>query len=655
MNLVPALAETAERLVWVLAQRVWQLALIGLLAAIGIGSLLVAGQRNAFAPAVAAMSLDEQQAWDQLQSTGISIYGPGFSRQHLQQHMASLERTSFPESHLQEIREKIAAPIDSAVLWRVPTEAWPLIGRLQSLRDLEFVASDLSGDAFTQIARLPNLRRLQVINSSCLPHDAAALGAARELEQIDITFSIFEASPEQRRQWLGDLKPAEQAWADGFLARRGMRQQTVEAAILTDRMLAELRELPKLTVLRLANTSVSSHGLEAIAAHRELVELDLSLAEFTPAAAAAIAQLTSLQKFRYANVTDESLAAFEGLTKLEELELWGEDVSDAGVEHLLSLQSLQALALCGSSLSDTGLLKLAKLPRLQRLDLRHAKGTLTAEGLAEFRRLRPGCQLVLDETDSVAEPTEEAAPPNQTGRDRETDAAAVSEPLAAVAGQLVSTWKCRWVDGQTDQPLQGIAIDVCHADSPPHVLTTDADGMIEVQVPQGQFTSLFVRSPGWWTQGMAVIGKTPLDPDGNAEPPIPGDAVETVTYKLWRGTIIGGRVLQPGGEPAAGVSLSAGVYINNQQWKERLGMELAFYSWDHGQWPNWSTGIITDSDGSFEATVPPPTGAAGSAFKRRIRHRLRQRNGSSASSRLERLKSTTARILANCNSSAVLS
>src|SRR5690606_23696395 len=114
-----------------------------------------------------AMPPDEQQAWDQLQSTGTTVHGPGFHRQHLQRHLASLERSSFPESHRQELRQQIAAPIHSANLWRVRPDAWPLIARLRSLRELEIVASDVSGEALIQIARLPNLRHLRVVNSTC--------------------------------------------------------------------------------------------------------------------------------------------------------------------------------------------------------------------------------------------------------------------------------------------------------------------------------------------------------------------------------------------------------------------------------------------------------------------------------------------------------
>jgi hypothetical protein len=47
------------------------------------------------------------------------------------------------------------------------------------------------------------------------------------------------------------------------------------------------------------------------------------------------------------------------------------------------------------------------------------------------------------------------------------------------------------------------------------------------------------------------------------------------------------------------------VYISQQAWKEKLGMDLTWYSFDHGDWPNWTRTIVTDDEGKFRVTVPP--------------------------------------------------
>lgn len=75
--------------------------------------------------------------------------------------------------------------------------------------------------------------------------------------------------------------------------------------------------------------------------------------------------------------------------------------------------------------------------------------------------------------------------------------------------------------------------------------------------------------------------------------------------KLWRGIQVNGRLLWPDQTPAAGVRLTTGVYIYNQSWKEKLGIDLTWYSFDHGDWPHWSRMIITDEAGRFSVAVPP--------------------------------------------------
>ncbi|MEO2019088.1 MAG: carboxypeptidase-like regulatory domain-containing protein [Fuerstiella sp.] len=52
--------------------------------------------------------------------------------------------------------------------------------------------------------------------------------------------------------------------------------------------------------------------------------------------------------------------------------------------------------------------------------------------------------------------------------------------------------------------------------------------------------------------------------------------------------------------------LNTGVYIHNLTWKKRLGMDLNFYSFDHGDWANWNYPVITDDRGRFNVSVPPP-------------------------------------------------
>ena len=83
------------------------------------------------------------------------------------------------------------------------------------------------------------------------------------------------------------------------------------------------------------------------------------------------------------------------------------------------------------------------------------------------------------------------------------------------------------------------------------------------------------------------------------------DPNKPIQIKAWRGTIVTGRLLDPDAKPIPHAALVIGTYINNQKWKARLGMDLSFNSWDHGEWPNWAYHFETDVEGRFEITVPP--------------------------------------------------
>ncbi len=167
---------------------------------------------------------------------------------------------------------------------------------------------------------------------------------------------------------------------------------------MTDRALDSLRGLKRLRTLRLANTYVSGQGLESLKSLPAIEGLDLTLIEFTPAAARIVGGLRTLQRFRYADAADETLAELTSLSELEDLELWSGGVTDQGVDHLLKLSKLRKLAIRGSQLSDAGLLRLADLPRLVSLDIGHASGSLSAVGIKRFQEQKAQCKVTFEQS-----------------------------------------------------------------------------------------------------------------------------------------------------------------------------------------------------------------------------------------------------------------
>jgi hypothetical protein len=171
------------------------------------------------------------------------------------------------------------------------------------------------------------------------------------------------------------------------------------------------------------------------------------------------------------------------------------------------------------------------------------------------------------------------------------------------------SWPAILVDGQTKQPLPGVKVEA-EGSKPGESewqrmeFTTDRAGRIEVTLPRGKATGVAVLSPGWWTGGFYLVGDLSSFTSDDGKP-IVSDPAKPVTITLWKGTVVTGRLLRPDGTPSAKTYLHAGVYIHNEEWKKRLGMELTWNSWDHGEWPNWSCGATTGDDGLFSVTVPP--------------------------------------------------
>ena len=111
--------------------------------------------------------------------------------------------------------------------------------------------------------------------------------------------------------------------------------------------LRNLRGLANLQGLFLDQTQVGDIGLEYVAQHGRLEDLDL---DFT-------------------SVTDSGLKNLRGLTNLRELSLSNTAISDLGLENLGQQRTLQSLNLTRTKVTDAGLGHLKAMPRIRKLVL----------------------------------------------------------------------------------------------------------------------------------------------------------------------------------------------------------------------------------------------------------------------------------------------
>lgn len=135
-----------------------------------------------------------------------------------------------------------------------------------------------------------------------------------------------------------------------------------------------------------------------------------------------IGKLTHLRELELADapITSDGLKHVRGLKSLTFLSVgWTKDVGDAALPHIISLPELEVLVLSGTKVTDEGLGGLAKIKQLKEVRLAaipqvtdkglnhlhscaslrtvivNKKTGVTPQGIAEFRKQRPDCQIVV--------------------------------------------------------------------------------------------------------------------------------------------------------------------------------------------------------------------------------------------------------------------
>jgi internalin A len=178
-----------------------------------------------------------------------------------------------------------------------------------------------------------------------------------------------------------------------------MRELTLPGSNLTSTGLANLRGMTRLSELRIHSTPASP--IDSLAPIRHLTALTiLSIANssITDAGLGPVAGLAALQQLSLAEtpITDAGLKHLRGLSRLADLDLHKTRVTDAGLSELAGLKSLRTLTLADTGVTDRGLAHLAGMSSLATLSL---YGTaVTGEGLAHLAKLSSLITLNLGKT-----------------------------------------------------------------------------------------------------------------------------------------------------------------------------------------------------------------------------------------------------------------
>lgn len=158
-----------------------------------------------------------------------------------------------------------------------------------------------------------------------------------------------------------------------------------------------LQNCQHLQVLDLRNTSITDDTVAAVAQIKPLRELDLEhCIEIEGNNAEVLAKLPDLHELKLSGsgFKVKNLAKLQQLKSLRTLYFHNADITDKDLDVILPL-NLSKLEIGNTLVTDAGLIKLAQMKTLHELKVNACKN-ITAEGIANFRKLAPKCELETD-------------------------------------------------------------------------------------------------------------------------------------------------------------------------------------------------------------------------------------------------------------------
>jgi Leucine-rich repeat (LRR) protein len=162
--------------------------------------------------------------------------------------------------------------------------------------------------------------------------------------------------------------------ARGVVTREGDIVVAVDlrSAWVTDSDMPRLAQMPGLKRLDLSLTRISDRGLRALKTAPAIEELNLYFAEQISDESTAIVKGWKHLKrlnLRGTKITDSTLEFLSGVPTLEALDIGWAQITDTGLDHLVSLTNLRRLTMGGNKLTDTSLQFLRQMPQIEYLDL----------------------------------------------------------------------------------------------------------------------------------------------------------------------------------------------------------------------------------------------------------------------------------------------
>ena len=249
------------------------------------------------------------------------------------------------------------------------------------------------------LRRLDGLRELQVDNAEGNPNWVASISGLAQLETLatyrgGLNDELLRhlAGLKRLRKLSIHVSGVTDAGFGYLLPLTSLEELSIVDALVTNANLKLLAQLPRLKRLTLVNTRVTPEGVLLLRDTRlEAYSWFDDQREYKE----VLPYIKQLKHIRVAGgsqsgIIDDDLENFAGMTSVEELNLSGNWITDAGLRHLERLTNLRSLDLGDQRegrprITDTGVSHLSGLTELRRLELRGS--LVTTAGLEKLRGL----------------------------------------------------------------------------------------------------------------------------------------------------------------------------------------------------------------------------------------------------------------------------
>ena len=292
-----------------------------------------------------------------------------------------------------------------------PTPAWlrAMLGDdfFRNVVKVEFFGKKIPESIIGQLSKLTELRELRLdivrvvspgaeFTRAIRDDDLAAFAGLTKLRNLSM-YSANLNGP--GLQFLANLKSLENldlesthiddAGFEHIAGLTGLVGLRVSGTRITDVSVERISGLPKLTLLNLSQTAITDAGLAHLEKLRALENLFL---DTTKVSAEGLQHLASCPiEFMSIQQTPLDNAAIEQIDKISSLRvliLGGWYLTDENLQHLHPPSQLTSLNLYGTNISDAGLANLKELRNLQEIKMTH-NTRVTPAGVRELHKSLP--------------------------------------------------------------------------------------------------------------------------------------------------------------------------------------------------------------------------------------------------------------------------